>query len=172
MKPDNVIRYDRIFTATDVTAAAETLIKKLKACGKKITAAESCTGGLICASITSVSGASEVFDRGFVTYANVAKEQMLGVSRQTLESFGAVSVNTAREMSAGARANADADVAVAVTGIAGPTGGTPEKPVGLVYIGVCTKEKNLVTEYHFSGNRDEVRLGTVCRALTDALENI
>ncbi len=129
-----------------------------------ISTAESCTGGMIASAITDVSGSSSFFGTGVVTYSNDAKMKLIGVSKETLDVFGAVSEQTAREMAQGVLKLGDADVSVAVTGIAGPTGGTPEKPVGLVYIGVCGKGGTYVYKNIFSGNRDQVRKQTVNRA--------
>jgi len=145
---------------------AEQLGCKLKASGKTIATAESCTGGWIAQVITEVPGSSAWFDRGFVTYSNAAKVQMLGVNPQTLEDYGAVSVETATEMAAGALVHSDADVAIAVTGIAGPDGGTPEKPVGTVFI--AWAEKNgvaKVVKKQLSGNRRQIREQTVKSAI-------
>ena len=129
-----------------------------------ISTAESCTGGMIASAITDVSGSSSFFGTGVVTYSNDAKMKLIGVSKETLDAFGAVSEQTAREMAQGVLKLGEADVSVAVTGIAGPTGGTPEKPVGLVYIGVCGKGGTYVYKNIFSGNRDQVRKQTVNRA--------
>lgn len=120
--------------------------------------AESCTGGMVAQRITSVPGSSQMFGYGFVTYANAAKRNLLGVDPYTLADFGAVSPQTAAAMAAGARKMSNADVAVSLTGIAGPDGGTEEKPVGLVYLGVATKEKTLVKKLLLgSHGRDTVR---------------
>lgn len=139
--------------------------------GRKIATAESCTGGLISAAITEVSGSSLWFDRGFVTYSNEAKMELLGVKEQTLQAFGAVSLETAREMAAGALAHSNADVAVSVTGIAGPTGGTEQKPVGTVCIGLKRRdqEQAVACEFHFAGDRYFVRYQTVMKALESLL---
>jgi nicotinamide-nucleotide amidase len=145
---------------------AEQLGRLLKANSKIITTAESCTGGWIAQAITDVSGSSAWFDRGFVTYSNAAKVQMLGVSPQTLEKYGAVSTETATEMAAGALARSDADVAVAVTGIAGPEGGTLEKPVGTVFIAWARKNgETQVVRKQLSGNRRQIRAQTVKSAI-------
>jgi nicotinamide-nucleotide amidase len=145
---------------------AEQLGRLLKANGIKIATAESCTGGWIAQVITDVPGSSAWFDRGFVTYSNAAKVQMLGVIPQTLEKYGAVSAETATEMAAGALAHSAADVAIAVTGIAGPDGGTPEKPVGTVFIAWARKngEANVVKK-QLSGNRRQIRAQTVKNAI-------
>ena len=145
---------------------AEKLLSKLKGRGYKLVTAESCTGGLIAAAITAKSGASLVFDRGFVTYSNEAKTEMLGVSENTLKNNGAVSTLTAEAMVKGALDKSGADIAIAVTGIAGPDGGTDEKPVGLVYIGYgLSGDLPKVAQHNFEGNREEVRLKTVKQAL-------
>src|SRR5699024_1233329 len=133
--------------------------------GWTITTAESCTGGLLSGRLINVAGASNVIDQCFVTYANAAKHALLGVKNHTLKKHGAVSPQTAREMAKGAAKAAGADVAISVTGIAGPGGGTKEKPVGLVYIGCYVKGYIEVMECHFSGNRSKVREATVARAI-------
>jgi nicotinamide-nucleotide amidase len=142
-------------------------LKKLK-----LATAESCTGGLISAAVTEITGSSDVFDRGFVTYSNQAKIDMLGVSPVTLEIHGAVSEQTAAEMCLGALKNSLADVALSVTGVAGPTGGTTEKPVGLVYIGVASKSETKVFKHIFKGNRSDVRQQTVEEAFRHLSEFI
>ncbi len=145
---------------------AEQLGRLLKAGSKTIATAESCTGGWIAQTITDVQGSSAWFDRGFVTYSNAAKMQMLGVNPQTLEKYGAVSAETASEMAAGALAHSDADVAVAVTGIAGPDGGTPDKPVGTVFISWADKNGSAtVVKKQFTGSRREIRARTVKSAI-------
>jgi len=146
---------------------AQTLITLCKQQGRKITTAESCTGGLIAGLITEIAGASAIFEQGFVTYSNASKQHLLGVSEALLSQYGAVSEQVAAQMAEGALAKAKAEIAVAVTGIAGPDGGTPQKPVGLVYIAVAAKEKiTKVQKFHFTGSRSEVRLATVKEALT------
>ena len=153
------------------TLAKETVSECIE---KKATfgTAESCTGGLISASVTDVAGASAVFFGGIVSYDNSIKEKLLGVPAQTLTEKGAVSPETAGAMSAGARRALGVDYAVAVTGIAGPGGGTPSKPVGLVYVSVASENDVTVTENHFSGDREAVRLQTVEKALTLLLEAV
>ena len=130
---------------------------------KKITVAtaESCTGGMIASAITDVPGASAVFGYGMVTYSNEAKTSILGVREETLSRFGAVSKETAGEMAAGLKRVSHADVAVSVTGIAGPGGGSLQKPVGLVYMGLAVKDQVFIKKNLFSGNRDEIRQQTV-----------
>lgn len=131
-----------------------------------VTTAESCTGGLIAGTLVNVPGISAWFGEGYVTYSNGAKEKLLGVSHETLETYGAVSAETAREMAEGAARAADADAAVAVTGIAGPDGGTAEKPVGLVYIGCFYKGTVRVEKHIFDGDRSQVRTQSVQAALS------
>ncbi len=131
----------------------------------KLATAESCTGGMISAAITDIAGSSDIFDRGFITYSNEAKIKMLGVSPATLETYGAVSEQTAGEMVIGALKYSLADVAISVTGIAGPSGGTADKPVGLVYIGVTNTQETKVFKHLFTGNRSEIRQQTVESAL-------
>ncbi|WP_455206300.1 nicotinamide-nucleotide amidase [Kaarinaea lacus] len=133
--------------------------------------AESCTGGWIAQCITDIAGSSQYFDRGFVTYSNDAKQDMLDVSGSTLLQHGAVSEATVREMALGALAHSRADIVVAVTGIAGPTGGTPEKPVGLVWHAWCLRnEMPIIRVEQYLGNRFEVRQQTVMTALSGLLE--
>lgn len=135
--------------------------------------AESCTGGLIASSMTDRAGSSALFDRGFVTYSNQSKIDMLDVSHETLETFGAVSEQTAREMAIGALKNSSATIAVSVTGIAGPTGGSAEKPVGLVYIGIAKKNGPChVTKNIFDGDRTSIRQATVEKALELLIQSI
>lgn len=131
----------------------ELLIKS----NKKISLAESCTGGLVAKKITDVSGASECFECGFVTYSNEQKTARLGVCKETLDAFGAVSYQTAYEMCEGAKREAAADIGIGITGIAGPGGGTADKPVGLVYVGICTEDVHAVLKLNLDGTRDEVR---------------
>jgi nicotinamide-nucleotide amidase len=138
----------------------------------KITTAESCTGGLIAKVLTDRSGASQYFGEGYVTYSNEAKRRLLGVKGETLEKYGAVSAQTAAQMCEGAMAQSGADIALSVTGIAGPEGGTPQKPVGLVYIGVCGGHGTQTGEYIFSGTRDEVRRAAAQKAIQIACEYI
>ena len=148
---------------------AEQLGRLLSAKNMQITAAESCTGGGIAQAITEVPGSSAWFDRGFVTYSNLAKQQMLGVSEQTLSKFGAVSDATIKEMLTGALQQSVADYVIAVSGIAGPGGGTPDKPVGTVFFGWIQKPDIIQTSRQlFSGNRQDVRSQAVVYALTMA----
>ena len=137
-----------------------------------IATAESCTGGMIAAALTDMAGSSAVFERGFVTYSNAAKIEMLGVRTTTLERFGAVSSETAIEMATGALARSGADIAVSVTGIAGPAGGTPQKPVGLVWFGIAARAGSpLSVERHFSGpGREAIRAQATEAALIFLLQ--
>lgn len=142
----------------------------LKACARRkilVATAESCTGGMIISLLTDIPGSSSMVDRGFVTYSNEAKQDMLGVSGETLEEHGAVSAETAYEMAEGALKNSRAGITLAVTGIAGPDGGSAEKPVGLVWFGVALKGKPTVTEKVIFRNlgRDFIRRETVKHAL-------
>lgn len=156
----------------DVGALADLF---LKACAKRgilAATAESCTGGLIIAAMTDIPGSSSMVDRGFVTYSNAAKIDMLGVSSATLERHGAVSSETAREMAAGALQYSRAGITLAVTGIAGPDGGSPEKPVGLVWFGLALSGKAVVSEKRLFENkgRDFIRRETVKHALRMGLK--
>ena len=148
----------------------EELVEILTKKQYKITTAESCTGGLVAATIVNVSGASEVFQAG--TYANEAKEKELGVKSETLQTYGAVSEKTAKEMAIGCAAHAKAQVGISTTGIAGPGGGTAEKPVGLVYIGCAVRSNVYVEKNVFSGDRQQVRRQAADRAIGFALECI
>ena len=138
----------------------------------KVTTAESCTGGLIAAALVNVSGISGQFEEGYITYSTAAKEKILGVRHQTLEQNGAVSSQTAEEMARGAKRAANADVSIISTGIAGPDGGTKEKPVGLVYLACCYQDIVNVKRCQFSGGRQEVRRAAVEEALKLAKETI
>lgn len=159
--------------AAEVDATMENaVVQLLSERGLTVTCAESCTGGLLSGRIINVPGVSDVYKAGFVTYSDKAKRKLLGVRKNTLKKYGAVSPQTAREMAAGAAKAAKADVALAVTGIAGPGGGTTEKPVGLVYIGCSVKGKITVKKYQFSGSRRKVRESTVAAALTLARKSI
>ena len=146
-------------------ALAEEVVKMLKNAGMTVTTVESCTGGLISATLVDVAGASAVLNQAYVTYANGAKQSLVGVKAETLEAYGAVSEQTAREMAEGGAKAANADAALAVTGIAGPDGGTAEKPVGLVYIGCYVNGNTVVERNVFSGTRREVREQSVGAAL-------
>ena len=151
----------------DYRARAETLLAAARARGLKIATAESCTGGLIAGLLTEIPGSSDVLDRGFVTYSNKAKEEMLGVPGAMLRRHGAVSETVARAMAEGAIRNSIAQLSVAVTGIAGPGSGTDEKPAGLVHIAAARAgEATLHRECRFGDiGRSEVRLATIVAAL-------
>ena len=138
---------------------------ELRARGYSCATAESCTGGMVGAALTAVPGSSEWYRGGIISYANEIKEKLLGVSRGDLEAFGAVSRPVVLQMALGACAAADADAAVSTSGIAGPGGGTPEKPVGTVWIGWAVRGRARAEECHFSGGRDDVRRQAVRRAL-------
>jgi nicotinamide-nucleotide amidase len=145
---------------------AQVVGQALQSQQKSLVTAESCTGGWIAQALTDVPGSSLWFDRGFVTYSNAAKIQMLGVKPETLQRFGAVSAQTVTEMVIGALLHSDADVAIAVTGIAGPSGGTEEKPVGTVFIAWASKVTGYkVLQQCFSGDRQDIRRQTVLMAL-------
>lgn len=144
---------------------ADAVLELLKNRGETVTFAESCTGGLLCGAFVDCAGASDCLKESFVTYANEAKEQMLGVKSETLARCGAVSGECAREMALGAARAAGADWAVSVTGIAGPGGGTAEKPVGTVWIGVAHEGAAQAREYHFRGQRQWIRKLSVVNAL-------
>ena len=132
--------------------------------------AESCTGGWVAQAVTAISGSSTWFERGFVTYSNAAKQEMLGVKRETLRQFGAVSEETAREMARGALKKSRASIAVAVTGVAGPTGGSARKPVGMVCFAFATSKAVFSETRRFKGNRESVRRQSVVHALKGVLE--
>lgn len=153
--------------AEHLFALAEQVIREARNKKLRIVTAESCTGGLVSGCLTEIAGSSDVFDRGFVTYSNDSKMAGLNVSRKTLLDLGAVSPETALEMAEGALRNSSAGIAVSVTGIAGPGGGSAEKPVGLVYLGIAVRQngKNYVLRNNFAGNRAEIRLKTVEAAL-------
>jgi nicotinamide-nucleotide amidase len=156
---------------TNIFELAEQVGQALKARALMLVTAESCTGGGIGEAVTMVPGSSAWFERGFITYTNTAKHEMLGVKTETLESNGAVSEQTVKEMVAGALANSHAQVAVAVSGTAGPGGGTPEKPVGTVWLAWALKDRAALTEtWRFAGDRESVRRQTVERSLSGVLE--
>jgi nicotinamide-nucleotide amidase len=159
-----------MFSETTRARAAQ-LIERLKSRGEMIVTAESCTGGLIAAALTDISGSSEAVFGGFVTYHNRAKIEMIGVDEALIERWGAVSESVAEAMADGARETAGVEVALAVTGIAGPGGGSAEKPVGLVYLACATAGGTRVIEKRFGDiGRQQVREGTVLAALDLALD--
>lgn len=156
-----------------MTALAERLLEAAKARGLTVATAESCTGGMIAAAITDIAGSSSVFGTGIVAYANTAKARLLGVDVGLIARDGAVSGSVAAAMAEGALRLADADRAVAVTGIAGPEGGSAEKPVGTVWVGLARPDGATVTERHvFPGDRASVRRATVEAALSMLLASI
>lgn len=157
---------ENVYSTSADETLEEAVVALLSKNGLSITTAESCTGGLVSGTIVNVAGASDVFKGGYVTYSNKLKKNVIGVKKSTLEKYGAVSEQVAAEMAKGAMEEAKADVAIATTGIAGPGGGSKEKPVGLVYIGCAVKNKVYVEKYNFSGNRNKVRQSAVVAALS------
>lgn len=156
----------------DVNASARDVLAACAAAGLRVAVAESCTGGLLAACLTAIPGSSEVVERGFVTYTNQAKSELLGVPEALFSTVGAVSEEVARAMAAGALAHSAADVSAAVTGIAGPGGATPDKPVGLVHVAAARAGGAILHERHvFAGDRDAVRLRAV-RAALDLLKRL
>jgi len=152
---------------SDILESAARLIDVLRRKHHKVATAESCTGGLIAGAITAIAGSSDVFESGFVTYSNLAKVDLIGVDAALIGRYGAVSEDVARAMAEGALAKTGADLAVAVTGIAGPGGGSTEKPVGLIYIASAARCGQTRVQRHMFGDigREEVRLASVRRAL-------
>jgi len=142
----------------------------LKARGLRLVTAESCTGGWVAMALTAVPGSSDWFERGYVTYSNAAKREDLGVREATLERHGAVSEPTAREMAAGALKKGDAQVSLAITGVAGPTGGTPDKPVGMVCFAWAYGSNMWSETRRFGGDRESVRRQSVAHALNEVLK--
>ena len=157
---------------TALEALAAEVGALLGANGQKLATAESCTGGWVAQCLTAIAGSSDWFERGFVTYSNEAKQEMLGVARETLDRHGAVSVATAQAMAQGALRRSRADGSVAITGIAGPTGGSPDKPVGTVCFGWAGPDGFTTTELcHLAGSRAEVRAQSVAYALHGVLQH-
>ena len=155
----------------DITVLAQKMGRACKRRKVIVATAESCTGGGVAAAITRISGSAKWFDRGFVTYHNEAKKQMLGVRQKTLKEHGAVSEPVAREMAAGALKNSRGDVSVAVTGIAGPTGAAPGKPVGTVWFAWGVRDGPIQSRrFHFQGDRYEVRRQSVAMALQGIID--
>ena len=149
-----------------ILTTAEALLERCKAAGVMVATAESCTGGLIAATLTAIAGSSAVVDRGFVTYSNEAKTDLVGVPAALIEAHGAVSEPVARAMAEGAVAQSRADIAVSVTGVAGPSGGSVDKPVGLVWFGCARRGGPTVSLHHvFPGDRMAIRKATVVEAL-------
>jgi nicotinamide-nucleotide amidase len=153
-------------------ALAQKVGERLKAAGAKLVTAESCTGGWAAQVVTSVAGSSAWFERGFVTYSNDAKRELLGVQENTLRAHGAVSEETAREMAQGALSRGKGTVALAVTGVAGPGGGSPGKPVGTVCFAWASARAVRSETQKFSGDRESVRRQSVVRALEGVLEHL
>jgi nicotinamide-nucleotide amidase len=151
----------------EIDALARQVLDACRDRGLKLATAESCTGGLVVGALTEIAGSSEVVDRGFITYSNAAKQAMLGVPAATLEMHGAVSRATAEAMASGALTHSDADLAVAITGVAGPGGGSADKPVGLVHFAAASRDgRNIHREKRFGDiGRREVRLRSVAEAL-------
>lgn len=152
----------------DCRRLAQEIVDRSPVHGSMVATAESCTGGLIAGAITDIAGSSSVFDRGFVTYSNQAKQDMLGVREATLAAYGAVSAQVATEMVLGARRRSNASLAVSVTGVAGPGGGSPEKPVGLVWMGLSGPgdlTSAIELRWEPSWSRDMIRAATVHAAL-------
>ncbi|MCP4238030.1 MAG: CinA family protein [Aestuariibacter sp.] len=147
------------------------IAEQLSRPGQKLVTAESCTGGLIAKTLTDLAGSSAWFDRGFVTYSNAAKSDMLSVPASVIDEYGAVSEAVVNAMVKGALLYSDADYAIAVTGVAGPGGGSEDKPVGTVWIGVGSKQQLIARKYQFPGDRDAVRQATLQRSLLD-LKNL
>ena len=154
-----------IYTTEEKITLEESVYELLKTNGLTVSTAESCTAGMFSARLVNVPGTSEIYKEGFITYSNKAKRKYLGVKKSTLEKYGAVSEQCAKEMAKGVCSITKSDCGVAITGIAGPDGGTKEKPVGLVYIGVCINGHVNVKEYKFSGNRAKIREQSVSYAL-------
>ena len=150
----------------DTLSLAESVLAASRTRGWHLATAESCTGGLVAAALTAIAGSSDVVERGFVTYSNEAKIELLGVPAETIAAHGAVSAQTAAAMARGAVARTPADLAVSITGIAGPRGGTPLKPVGLVYLGVARRDGACRVERRvFPGDRTAIRDAALVLAL-------
>jgi nicotinamide-nucleotide amidase len=154
----------------DLVTRATEVLDKCRVRGIMVSSAESCTGGLVCAALTAIAGSSDVVDRGFVTYSNEAKHEMLGVSRDILKKYGAVSQECAVAMAEGALARSKASIACSITGIAGPGGGTPDKPVGLVYLACAAKGRPTQHRRLLLPNRD--RTGVRHESALTALQMI
>ena len=154
-----------IYTTDANTTLEKAVVDLLVANNLTVSTVESCTGGMVAARLINVSGVSEVFKMGHITYSNKAKKKILGVKKRTLEKHTAVSAEVAKEMVKGVELVSKADVCVSITGLAGPEGGTEKKPVGLVYIACSVKGKTVVKEYHFNGNRSKIRENATASAL-------
>ena len=156
---------EAVYTTDEKETLTDVVVKLLKKHELTVTTAESCTGGLLAGTLVGVPGVSEVFREGFVTYSNKANRKLLDVSKSTLKKYGAVSAQTAKEMAKGGVFATDADICVAITGLAGPDGATPEKPIGLVYIACYMNDKVHVEEFRFKGDRQKIRERSVVQAL-------
>ena len=154
----------------DSAALVQELADRLLKHQQKVCTAESCTGGLIAKTFTDLAGSSDWFERGFVTYSNQAKNEMLAVPLSVIEDYGAVSEAVATAMASGALRHSRADYSVAVTGVAGPGGGSDEKPVGTVWIALASAEQMLAKRYQFDGDRQAVRAATLVAAITALLD--
>ncbi len=154
-----------VYSTKEEETLEENVVSLLKKYNITVSTAESCTGGCLAGRLVNISGVSNVFGQGFITYSNKAKKKLIGVSKNTLKKHGAVSKQTAKEMAEGVSVTTGSDVGIGITGIAGPEGGTDEKPVGLVYIGCYVKEKAIAREYHFVGDRNDIREQSVMAAL-------
>ncbi|MGH8673937.1 MAG: CinA family protein [Burkholderiales bacterium] len=157
-------------TADPLTTLAALVGNRLREAAAVLVTAESCTGGWVAQAVTAIAGSSEWFERGFVVYSNAAKEEVLGVRRETLERHGAVSEETAKELALGALERSRGTISIAVTGVAGPTGGSAAKPVGLVCFAWATKLGIKTENRRFAGDREAVRRQSVARALEGVLE--
>jgi nicotinamide-nucleotide amidase len=153
---------------TSTCAAAKQVLELCRARGLRVATAESCTGGLVAAALTEIAGSSDVVDRGFVTYSNEAKTELLGVPQSILKRYGAVSAQTAKVMAAGALKNSHADIAISITGIAGPGGGTKQKPVGLVHFAAARRGGRRIARKRLYGDIGRGRVRQ--RSVVDALE--
>jgi nicotinamide-nucleotide amidase len=158
-------RVGRYLYGLDSTTLEQAVVQRLIETGKTVAVAESCTGGMLGARLTETPGSSAAFLGGILSYSNEAKAELLGVDRELLVTHGAVSAPVAKAMAQGARERLGADIGISITGVAGPDGGTPEKPVGLVYIGVARGEKVRAVENHFIGIRADVRRRSTQMAL-------
>jgi nicotinamide-nucleotide amidase len=160
-------------SSKELLGKAKRLLESCRRAGVKLATAESCTGGLIAGTLTEIAGSSDVVERGFVTYSNEAKAELVGVSEETLRAHGAVSEPVAREMAEGALRHSRADIAVSVTGIAGPGGATPGKPVGLVHLACARRSRDTIhRRIVFKGNRAAVRRQSVDLAFTLILRQL
>ncbi|MBJ2128076.1 CinA family protein [Alteromonas sp. IB21] len=163
---DSTVNATPLILDSALSAQVQVLGDALKAKGWTVSSAESCTGGGIAFAFTSVAGSSDWFNQSWVTYSNDAKQNVLGVTEQSLVEYGAVSKQTVKEMAAGVRRNSGAQLVVTVSGVAGPGGGTEEKPVGTVWFGFLCGEREAQIKQVFSGNRHEVRQHAITFAIT------